>query len=93
MIILAYDITSDKKRTRLAKFLDKYGERIQYSVFRIKNSQRVLTNILAEIEHKYKKYFDNTDSIYIFNTCVGCDKKIIRYGNALHEESDVVYLE
>jgi CRISPR-associated protein Cas2 len=93
MIILTYDITSDKKRTRLSKFLEQYGERIQYSVFKLKNSKRVLSNVMNELEHKYKKYFDNTDSVYILNTCEGCDKKIVRYGNALHELEDVVYLE
>ena len=31
--IVAYDIPDDKRRTRLAKCLMSYGDRIQYSVF------------------------------------------------------------
>lgn len=92
MIILTYDISSDSKRTKLSKFLNEYGDKLQYSVYKIKNSKRVLNNILSEIRHRYEKYFDDNDSIYIFNTCDACDKKIIRYGSSLHEESDVVYL-
>lgn len=31
--IIAYDIPSDARRTRVAKLLSSYGDRIQYSVF------------------------------------------------------------
>lgn len=32
-ILVAYDITDDGRRTRLAKVLSKYGDRVQYSIF------------------------------------------------------------
>lgn len=66
---------------------------MQLSVFKIRNSQRILNNIKTVVEHKFKKLFKPTDSIFIFSTCEGCDKKILRYGSAAHEEKDVVYLE
>lgn len=53
MIIISYDISDDKKRTIFAKYLQKFGHRIQYSVFEIDNSQRVLQNISAEIENRF----------------------------------------
>ncbi|WP_312714762.1 CRISPR-associated endonuclease Cas2 [Corynebacterium flavescens] len=31
--LICYDVTNDKRRTRLAKLLSSYGDRIQYSVF------------------------------------------------------------
>ena len=31
--IIAYDVTDDQRRTRVAKLLESYGDRIQYSVF------------------------------------------------------------
>jgi CRISPR-associated protein Cas2 len=31
--LIAYDITSDARRIRVAKTLESYGDRIQYSVF------------------------------------------------------------
>lgn len=31
--LLAYDVPDDKRRARLAKELQKYGDRVQYSVF------------------------------------------------------------
>jgi len=92
MLIIAYDFSNDKTRTSFSKYLKKFGEKIQYSVYVIKNSPRVLRNILLAIDHKYKKKFEKSDSILIFSVCKGCTNKIIKYGNALHYEQDVVEL-
>ncbi len=92
MIIVCYDFKNDKKRARFAKFLKQYGHRVQYSVYSIKNSKRILNLILTEIEHKYKKTFDKTDHILIFKLCERCEGNIIRYGRASHEVEDIVYL-
>ena len=45
MILVSYDISNDKVRTKFAKFLSKFGFRLQYSVFEIHNSEAVLSNI------------------------------------------------
>ena len=90
MLIVSYDFESDKTRARFARFLEKYGNRVQYSVWQIRDSKRVLQNILTEVELKYKKEFTGADSIYIFRLCKGCDEKVKRYGYAKHEESDLI---
>jgi CRISPR-associated protein Cas2 len=90
MLFISYDFANDKIRTKFSKFLEQFGRRVQYSVFEIRNSQRVLTNILKEIELVYKKKFRNTDSILIFTLCEGCKKKAVRYGYAANEENDVL---
>mgnify|MGYP001590142012 CR=1 FL=1 len=92
MLIVAYDFADDKKRAKFAKFLSKYGYRIQYSIFKIQNSKRVLNNIVSEIDHKYKKTFTSTDSIIVFETCIACDKKVHRYGYAKNEDVDILFL-
>lgn len=91
MFIVSYDIEDDKIRTNFSKFLKKYGRRIQYSVFEIKNSQRILENIKSEIEHNFRKRFTNNDSVIIYGMCKTCDSKIVRYGYPVQEERDVVY--
>ena len=90
MLIVSYDFANDRTRSKFAKFLLKYGRRIQYSVYEIKNSPRVLQNILNEIELKYKKSFTGADSIIIFNTCKACDDRIRRYGYAANEEEELL---
>lgn len=91
MLIVSYDFGDNVRRSMFSKFLKKFGRRIQYSVFEIKNSQRVLENITKEIEMKYKPCFTNSDSVVIIRICEGCKNKIERYGYAANEEKDVVF--
>ncbi len=93
MIIVSYDFEDDKKRTEFSRFLKKYGRKIQYSVYEIKNSQRVLQNILTEIELKYAKDFSGSCSILVFSLCKSCESKIKRYGYAANEEKEVVFFK
>ncbi len=88
MLLISYDISNTKLRTKFSKFLEKYGERIQYSVFEIKNSERVLNNIETEIKQYFEKKFGQTDSILIFHLSEKC--KITRYGYAKNIENDVL---
>lgn len=93
MIIVAYDFTSNKTRKKFSDFLEQHGKRIQYSVFELKNSKRILNLVKAEIENRFKKYFKSTDSIYLFEVCERCEKSICRYGNAVYDEQEVVYFD
>jgi len=93
MLIVSYDFSNDKRRTKFSKFLKQYGRKLQYSVFEIKNSERILKNILEEVKYKYEPYFENSDSILILSTCESCNKKIKRYGYAVNEEREVVIFD
>ena len=57
MVIVSYDISNDKLRTSFAKYLSRFGHRIQYSVFEIDNSKRIVDNIV------------NDQIVYIFSKC------------------------
>ena len=63
MILISYDIRSDKLRTNFSHYLQKYGHRIQYSVYEIDNSQRILGNIMLDIKNIYEKKFGQEDSV------------------------------
>ena len=86
MIIISYDISDDKKRAKFSKYLCRFGHRIQYSVFEIDNSERILNNIMTDIENRYLKMFDQSDSVYIFNLSASC--KVKRYGYAANEDKN-----
>ena len=90
MIIISYDISDDKLRTKFSKYLSRFGHRIQYSVFEIDNSEKILNNIMADISNKYEKRFSQEDSIIIFILSKTC--KTVRYGYAKNEESDLVMI-
>ncbi len=91
MFIVSYDIESDRTRTKFSKFLEQYGRRLQYSVFEIKNSQRILNNVKSELNHKFKKLFTNNDSVIIYGVCSACSSKIVRIGYPVQEEKEVVF--
>lgn len=93
MILITYDISDTKVRAKFSKFINKYGRKVQYSVYEIKNSERILQNIQNEIELRYKPRFKGSDSILIFNISKIDEKKIIRYGYAKNEELDVVVFD
>ncbi len=91
MIIISYDISDDKKRTHFSKFLGKYGHRIQYSVFEIDNSDSILNNIITQIETKFLKKFDQSDSVYLFKMSSSCIMK--KFGYASNEDDTLIVIQ
>ena len=91
MIVVSYDISNDKLRTKFAKFLSKFGHRLQYSVFEIDTSERLLNNIEAEVKNNFERKFSDSDSIMIFRLSNSC--KITRYGYAKHDNEDIIMIE
>lgn len=46
--LICYDVPHDRRRTRLAKILEKYGDRVQYSVFVVDISPARLLRLKEE---------------------------------------------
>jgi CRISPR-associated protein Cas2 len=90
MIIVSYDISDDKLRTQFAKYLSKHGFRLQYSMFQIKNSKRILSLVSSDIKNKFEKRFSQTDSIMILDLSEQC--KITRYGYAKNDDKDLIVI-
>jgi CRISPR-associated protein Cas2 len=89
MLVVSYDISEDKLRTKFAKTLIKQGGiRLQYSVFEFNNSKRVLDNLKVRIDNYYSKRFGGGDSVFIFETD---EQKAIKYGNAIHRDQDLLF--
>ena len=91
MILISYDIKDDKLRTKFSKFIKKFGFRVQYSVFEITNSKRILDNIMVDIKGKFETQFSQEDSVIIIETGGSC--RITRFGYAKTEEQDIVIVE
>ena len=90
MVIVSYDIADDKLRTKFSKYLSKFGYRLQYSVFKIENSEHILDNIVQDIENRFAKRFKQSDSIYIIILNPNCEIK--RYGYAANDKKDVIII-
>lgn len=90
MIIVSYDISDDKLRAKFAKYLSRFGYRIQYSVFEIDNSQRIVNNIVNDLKNKYESKFAQTDSVIIFKMSSSCE--VMRFGYAKNDETDFLII-
>jgi CRISPR-associated protein Cas2 len=67
--IIAYDIPSDRRRTRAANVLMNYGERIQYSVFECNVSE----SRFDELREKLASLLNpRRDRLHIFPLCGAC---------------------
>ena len=91
MITISYDISDDKKRAKFNRYIRKFGHMLQYSVYEIDNSERILNNIITDLNNKWLKQFNQTDSVYIFklsNTC-----RVEKYGFAKNEDFDLLIVE
>lgn len=92
MLIVTYDIHNDKLRTKFSKFLKKYWRRLQYSVFEIKNSERIINIIKREVEEKFEEKFSWADSILILPFTKVDREKIVRYWQPAMEEEEILFL-
>ena len=88
MLVISYDISNTKLRTRFSKILTANGAiRLQYSVYEVNNTARVLDNLLLKIDD-FSKRFTGSDSVIIFDVSA---VKLKKYGNAIHRDVDIVY--
>lgn len=91
MVLISYDISNDKKRAKFNKYIRKFGHMLQYSVYEIENSDRILNNIISDINNKFIKSFDDSDSVYIFKLSQSC--QTIKFGYARHEEESLLIVK
>ena len=88
MVIISYDISDTKKRARFSKYIQKFGHRLQYSVYEIDNSEKILYNIITDINNKFAQGFDQNDSVYIFQMSSTC--KVQKFGYAKNEDDSLI---
>lgn len=50
--LVAYDVSDDYRRSHVAKILQHYGERLQYSVFLLQVRPSMMLNVRMKIEEE-----------------------------------------
>jgi CRISPR-associated protein Cas2 len=76
-VIIAYDVADDRRRYRVCKALERYGERIQYSVFEVSLSLKELHKLVDQLT----ALLDNkVDRLLVIALCGGCHAQVGRYG-------------
>lgn len=70
--LITYDIRDPKRLRRVAKKLESYGTRIQFSVFRV----RVDTESLEKLHWELNQIMASEDDLLVIPLCAACAQKI-----------------
>ena len=68
-VVVAYDITNDRVRNKMAKHLEKYGTRINFSVFECMMTPKQLQKTQ---QYTAEKIDTQTDSVVFYVICLNC---------------------
>lgn len=85
--VVAYDISDDKRRDRIVKVLEKYGMRVNYSVFECMFTPGQFQKVQCSI---YQKIDMKEDSVVYYPICVDCYTRIVYQPNRRKEMECVV---
>jgi CRISPR-associated protein Cas2 len=89
LIVVSYDIPSDRRRTRLANALEDFGVRVQYSVFECRLTPDQIDRLRARMA---KEIEPAEDSVRIYRLCQECVGKIEILGQGEVTEDPKVYV-
>ena len=73
-VVVAYDVSDDRRRRRIVKILEKIGVRVNYSVFECMLTDAQYEKLRADIGRKIKP---REDSVVYYPICVDCYTKIV----------------
>lgn len=78
-VVVAYDISNNRRRARIFKIMKGYGRRVQYSVFECGLDSARFQNMLAEVKKNMKL---SEDSLRVYRLCAECCGKAIIEGTS-----------
>ena len=88
--LVSYDISNNKKRRKIVKILEDYGDRVQESVFELPGLDDALWQ---KCRTRLKKIeLDETESIRIYELCERCRKTVAILGRGEAFEEPEVYI-
>ncbi|NEX12783.1 MAG: CRISPR-associated endonuclease Cas2 [Prosthecochloris sp.] len=88
-LLISYDIANNKRLPKVAKLMERYGERVQYSVFECLLTQ----SQLAELQRKLRRLIDEQeDSVRFYRLCEDCRQDIIIIGDGEITQGDEYYI-
>ena len=77
LYVISYDIQSDKLRSKVAKELENYGRRVQYSVFECRLPKKKFQELYGKLVKYMMEVEEGDDSnILIYRLCQTCEEKI-----------------
>ncbi|MBM7846596.1 CRISPR-associated endonuclease Cas2 [Herpetosiphon giganteus] len=87
LYLISYDIAVDKRRTRIAKILEGFGQRVQYSVFECDLTAKQYSKLRGKL-HKVLRPADG-DNLRTYRLCGVCAPHTEIVGNGPTLETSV----
>jgi CRISPR-associated protein Cas2 len=87
--IISYDVHEDKRRADVAKTLEGFGTRVQYSVFECLLTQDQFDVLIQRLRARIDPA---TDSIRAYRLCQGCLDEIVLEGRGEVTRDEDVYI-
>lgn len=85
--IVIYDIISNKKRVKFAKFMNGYGRRVQKSCFEVTANRNTFYKMLKEIPD----YCGETDSIRVYR--ISSRSEVYHWGvDDSEQQEDIIFI-
>lgn len=82
-IVVAYDITDDRRRARLHKRLKSFGTPVQYSVFECILSPKNLEKMKKMVRREIK---EDEDLVRYYLLCEACRRRILAINGTVTQE-------
>lgn len=89
LVVVVYDIADDRRRLKLANFLEGYGRRVQYSVFECFLSLDRMRSLHHKVEQQVKLDEDNVRFYWISAEAVS---RSLTIGSPLPESPPNIYI-
>ena len=80
--VICYDVTDTPRRTRVARCLDDYGGRVQYSVFEAVLDRPLFDKLVAELNRRIDP---SQDRVLIYPICAACCRRTVSLGRSSDE--------
>lgn len=93
MYIVSYDISSDRIRNKVAKEMQNFGQRVQYSVFECQLTDTQLQKMYGRLATLMQSETDG--NIRIYKLCGKCEQDIMTIGTksmALSLEEEQLFI-
>lgn len=74
MIVVAYDICNDKRRSKVVKLLEQYGVRVNLSVFECMVTDKQYESLCNEI---LQCIHPKKDTVIYYPICLNCYSQIV----------------
>jgi CRISPR-associated protein Cas2 len=88
-VVITYDISEDKRRTKIHKVLKSYGQWMQFSVFECDLTETQYARLRSRLSKLIKP---EQDSIRFYFLCACCKDKVERIGGEQVRDDSIFFV-